>query len=105
MYLPSTPRRLYGRGDYLLLYNTLLNSDWSCVYSENSDDSAVLNLTAIVSEAINQATLFVKHRNFSFPHWFSSTLYTTLIKIISILEDIGNPNLQNATLVFHTTEN
>jgi hypothetical protein len=44
------------------------------VYNENYVDSAVLNLTAIVSEAINQATPFVKYRNSSFPHWFFSTL-------------------------------
>jgi hypothetical protein len=85
-YLLSTSRRLYGRGDYLLLYNTLLNSNWSCVYNENSVDSAVLNLTATVSEAINQAIPFVKYRNSSFPHWFSSTLR----RKTSILEDIRN---------------
>jgi hypothetical protein len=73
-YLLSTPRRLYGRGDYLLLYNTLLNSDCSCVYNENSVDSSFLNLTSSVSEAIKEAILFVTYRNSSFTHWFSSTL-------------------------------
>jgi hypothetical protein len=58
-YLPSTPRRLYGWGDYLLLYNTPLNPDWSCVYNQNSVDFAILNFTSIVSEATNQAILFV----------------------------------------------
>jgi hypothetical protein len=73
-YLLSTPRRLYGRGDYLLLYNTLLNYDCSCVYNENSVDSAFLNLTVIVSEATNQEIPFGKYKNSSFPHWFFSTL-------------------------------
>jgi hypothetical protein len=103
-YLPSTPRSLYGRCDYHV-YDTLLSSDWSCVYSENYVGSAFLNLTAIVSEAINQAIPFVKYRNFSFPHWFSSSLKYYIKKKISILEDIRIPNLQNITLVFHTTEN
>jgi hypothetical protein len=85
-YLLSTSRRLYGRGDYLLLYNTLLSSNWSCVYNENSVDFAVLNLTATVSEAINQAIPFVKYRNSSFPYWFSSTLR----RKTNILEDIRN---------------
>jgi hypothetical protein len=64
-YLLSTRRRLYGKGDYILRYNTLLNSDWSCVYNKNSVHSTFRNLTATVSEAINQAILFVKYGNFS----------------------------------------
>jgi hypothetical protein len=104
-YSPSTPRCLYGRGDYLLLYNTLINSAWLCVHSETSVDSAVLSHTAVVSEAINQTIHFVKYRNSSFPHWFSSTLKYYIKKKISILEDVRNPNLQKTTLVFHTTEN
>jgi hypothetical protein len=64
-YLLSMPH-LYGQGDYLLLYNTLLDSDWSCVHNENSLNSAILNLTAIVFEAINHAIVFVKCRNSAF---------------------------------------
>jgi hypothetical protein len=43
----------FNYDDYLLLYNTLLNSDWSSIYNKNSVNSAVWNLTAIVSEATN----------------------------------------------------
>jgi hypothetical protein len=43
-----TPLRNYGQVDYLLLYNTLSNYDWSCVFNENSVDSAVYNFTASV---------------------------------------------------------
>jgi hypothetical protein len=39
--------------DYLLLHNVLCHSDWSCVLNENSVDSAVNNLTAIVREDLN----------------------------------------------------
>jgi hypothetical protein len=73
-HLLSTPCRLYGRGDYLLLYNTLLNFDRLCLFSENAVDSTVLNLTVIVSDAINKAMPFAKYRNSSFPYWFSSTM-------------------------------
>jgi hypothetical protein len=47
-----TPQRNYGEGDYLLLQNTLSNYDRSCVFNENSVDSAVYNFTASVSEAL-----------------------------------------------------
>jgi hypothetical protein len=70
-----TPRRNYGQGDCLLLYNTLSNYDWSCVLNENSVDSAaVYNFTASVSETLNETIPFVKPKNSSFPHWFSKSL-------------------------------
>jgi hypothetical protein len=65
--------RNYGQGDYLLLYNTLSNYDWSCVLNEDSVDSAVYNFTASVSETINETIPFVKPKNSSFPHWFSES--------------------------------
>jgi hypothetical protein len=71
-----TPQRNYGQGDYLLLYNTLSSYDWSCVFNENSVDSAVYNFTAIVSvsETINETIPPVEPKNSSFPHWFSKSL-------------------------------
>jgi hypothetical protein len=51
-----TPQRSYKHGDYLLLYTTLSNCDWSSVLKENFVDSAVHNITARVSEAINEAS-------------------------------------------------
>jgi hypothetical protein len=68
------PRHNYGQGDYFLLYNTLSNCDWSCVLNENSVDSAVYNLTAGVSETINEAITSVKPKSSTFPHWFSISL-------------------------------
>jgi len=64
-YLLFTLRRQYGRSDCLLLYNTLLSSDWSCLCNENSFYSAFRNIIATVSEATNQAIPFVKYRNSS----------------------------------------
>jgi hypothetical protein len=58
----------------LLLYDSLLNSDWSCVLNENSVDSAVNNLTATVSKAIDLAIPFAKPNNSTYPHWFSKLL-------------------------------
>jgi hypothetical protein len=62
-YTMLVPQHNYGKGDDLLLYDTLLNSDWSCVLNEISVDSAVNNLTATVSEAIDLAIPFVKPNN------------------------------------------
>jgi hypothetical protein len=67
--IPLTPHRSHTQGDYLLLYNVLRHTDWSSVLSENSIDSAVYNLTAIMREAIN-----VKSQNSAFPHWFYNSL-------------------------------
>jgi hypothetical protein len=75
-----TPRRNYGQGDYLSLYNTLSNYDWSCVLNENSVDSAVYNFTASVSETINETIPFVKPKNSSFCPWFSKSLVYYLKK-------------------------
>jgi hypothetical protein len=69
-----TPQRSYKHGDYLLLYTTLSNCDWSCVLNENSVDSAVHNLTGRVSEAINEAIPYLILNSSTFPHWFSSSL-------------------------------
>jgi hypothetical protein len=69
-----TLRHNYGQGDYLLLYNTLYNYDWSCVLNEDSVDSALCNFTASVSEAINEAIPFIKPKSSPFPHWFSKSL-------------------------------
>jgi hypothetical protein len=104
-YLLSTPRRLYGRGDYLLLYNTLFRSDWPCVYNEKSVNSAVLNLTAIVAEAINQANPFVKYRKSSLPHWFYSNLKHYIKNKNQYFTRYKKSNLQNTTLVSHSIEN
>jgi hypothetical protein len=49
-----TPQRSYKHGNYLLLYTTLSNCDWSCVLNETSVHSAVNSLTARVSEAITK---------------------------------------------------
>jgi hypothetical protein len=76
------PLRSYGQGDYLLLYNTLSNYDWSCVLNENSVDSAVYNFTASVSETINETIPFVKPKNSAFPHWFSKSLIYYIKKVI-----------------------
>jgi hypothetical protein len=73
-YTVLVPRCNCGKGDYLLLYDTLLNSDWSCVLNENSVDSAVKNPTAAVSETIDLAIPFVKPNNSTYPHWFSKLL-------------------------------
>jgi hypothetical protein len=49
---PLTPRHSYTKGDYLLLYNTLSNCDWSCVLNETSINSAVYKITACVSNLL-----------------------------------------------------
>jgi hypothetical protein len=88
------PRRNYGQVDYLLLYNTLSNYNWSCVFNESSIDSAVHNFTASVSEAINEIIPFVKPKNSSFPHWFlKSLIYYIKKKKIGFLINIRNLNL------------
>jgi hypothetical protein len=70
----TTPQRSYKHGDYLLIYTTLSNCDWSCVLNENSVDSAVHRLTARVSEAINEVIPSLITNSSTFPHWFSSSL-------------------------------
>jgi hypothetical protein len=87
------PRRNYGKGDYLLLYDTLQNSDWSCVLNESSVDSAVNNLTTTVSEAIDLATPFAKPNNSTYPHWFSKLLKYYIKKKISFLRNLSNQSL------------
>jgi hypothetical protein len=82
-----TPRRNYGQPDYLLLYNTLSNYDCSCVLNENSVDSAVYNVTASMSETINETIPFAKPKNSSFPHWFSKSLIYYIMKKISFLRN------------------
>jgi hypothetical protein len=69
-----TPQRTYKHGDYLLLYTTLSNCDWSCVLNENSIDSAVHSLTARMSEAMNEAIPSLIPNSSTFPHWFSTSL-------------------------------
>jgi hypothetical protein len=58
----------------LLLCIALRRPDWSCVLNENSVDSAVNNLTAIIREAINLAISHRKSKNSTFHHWFSNSL-------------------------------
>jgi hypothetical protein len=70
----------------LLLCNTLSNYDWSCVFNENSVDSAVYNFTASVSEAINETIPFVKSKSPSFPHWFSKSFKNYITKKINFLK-------------------
>jgi hypothetical protein len=60
--IPLTPHRSYAEGDYVLLYNILRHSDWSCVLNENSIDSPVNNLTAIVPEAITLDIPYIKSK-------------------------------------------
>jgi hypothetical protein len=45
----------YASGDYSLLYTLLSSYDWSRVYRESSVDSAVTQLSAAVSEAMDLA--------------------------------------------------
>jgi hypothetical protein len=66
-----TPQHNYGQGDYLVLYNTLSDCDWSCVLNLNSVDSAVYNLTASVSETINETIPSVKPKWSTFLLGFS----------------------------------
>jgi hypothetical protein len=53
---------------------TLSNCECSCVLNENSVDSAVHNLTARVSETVNEAILSLMPNGSTFPHWLSSSL-------------------------------
>jgi hypothetical protein len=69
-----TPHRSYVQGDYLLLCNVWCHSDWSCVLNENSVDSTLNTLTAIVHEAVNLAIPYTKSKNSTFPHWLSDSL-------------------------------
>jgi hypothetical protein len=69
-----SPHRTYAQGDCLLHYNDLHHCDWSCVLNENSVDSAVNYLTAILREAIKLAIPHRKSKNSTFPHWFSDSL-------------------------------
>jgi hypothetical protein len=78
-----TARRNYGQEDYLLLYNTLSNYDWSCIFNENSVDSAVYNLTSSVSEAINDAIPSVKLKILPSLIGFRNLLHTTLRRKVS----------------------
>jgi hypothetical protein len=73
-YSSLTPRHSYAKGDYILLYNILHQTDWSYVLNENSVDAAVNNLTAMVRKAINIAIPLVRPKNSAFPPWFSKLL-------------------------------
>jgi hypothetical protein len=42
----------YASGVYFMLYESLANCDWSCVYRQTSVDLAVDNLNAAVNDAI-----------------------------------------------------
>jgi hypothetical protein len=70
-YTSLIPWRSCDKGDYLLLYNTLYNFDWPCILNENSVESAVYNLTAVVSQAVNPVIPVVEPKNSTFYHWFS----------------------------------
>jgi hypothetical protein len=72
--------------DYLLLDNTLPNSDWSCAFNKHSIDFTVHNLTATMSKALNLATPFVKYRKYC------------IIKKKQFLEDMRNSNLPKNTI-------
>jgi hypothetical protein len=80
------PWRNYGRGDYLLLYNTLSDCDWSFVLNKNSVDSAVSNLTAGVSEATNKAIPSAKTGSSTFPQWFSKSIVYYIKKKIQFFK-------------------
>lgn len=45
----------YTSGDYLMLYKSLANCDWTCVYNQTSVHLAVDSLNAAVNESIAQA--------------------------------------------------
>jgi hypothetical protein len=60
--------------EIVILYGTLYNSDWSCIFNENSVDSAVYNLTATASETADVPIPFVKHKNSTFPQRFSRSI-------------------------------
>jgi hypothetical protein len=92
-YTMLVPRRNYEKGDYLLLCDTLLNSDWSCVLNENSVDSAVNNLMATVSEVFDLAIPFVKPNNSTYPHWSYKLLKYYIKKEISFLRNLRNQSL------------
>jgi hypothetical protein len=69
-----TCRRSFIQRDYLLLYNTLSNCDWSCVLNENSVHFAVYNFTSSVSEATDETITSAKPKSSTFSHWFSKSL-------------------------------
>jgi hypothetical protein len=70
----STPRHSYNQGDYVLLYNTLSNCDWSNVLDENYVDFVVYNFIVGVFEVINEAIPPVQPRPSNSPYWFSKSL-------------------------------
>jgi hypothetical protein len=88
-----TLRRSYAQGDYLSLYNVLRHTDWSCVLNEESVDSAVSSLTAIVREAINVAIPYVRSKNSTYPHWFSNSLKYYIKKKNQHFRRFKNKNL------------
>jgi hypothetical protein len=65
-HISLTPRRSYAKGDYMLLYNVLRHSDWSCVLNENAVDAAVNNLTATVRKAVHLAIPYARPKNSAF---------------------------------------
>jgi hypothetical protein len=84
-----TPHLSYPQCDCLLLCNVLRHPDWSCGLNENSVDSAVNTLPAIVQLAIP----YIKSKNSTFPCWFSNSLKYYIKKKINSSEDIRNQNL------------
>jgi hypothetical protein len=58
----------------MLFYNVLDHSEWFCLLNENSADSAVNDLSAIMLEAINLAISYIKSKDSTFPRWFSDSL-------------------------------
>jgi aminoglycoside N3'-acetyltransferase len=59
----------YTSGDYLMLYESLANCDWACVYNQTSVDLAVDSLNAVVTKATAQAVPISYSYTNKFPHW------------------------------------
>jgi hypothetical protein len=78
-----TPHHSYAQGDYLLLYNILYQSDWSCVLNENSVELAMCNLSSMVHEYMNLVIPHVRSKYYTFLHWFSNSCQSVSVQMKS----------------------
>jgi hypothetical protein len=64
----------YASNNYLMLYESSANCDWTCVYNQTSVDLAVYSLNAVVNEAATHPVPISYHRANRFLRWYSGTL-------------------------------
>jgi hypothetical protein len=88
------PQHSYGKGGYLLLYNSLSNCDQPCILNDDIAGSAVYNFTASLSYFINETIPSVKSESSPIFHWFSKFK-------VSFIRNVRNLNLIIISVFFH----